>query len=254
MIRGLGYVQDAVDSRDWPIEQFGDGLYAASKASLVQYAPSVLDQGRLNSCVAHAVASVVYICHGLRGDPDPDLCSILFLWNLTRATEGTGTLNSGTSIRDCLKVLNDYGFCKEEAFPYDDRIDNTGAAFKVPPLSAIRQAFDQRVKFGTRRPAAYARLYNADQIKTALTANFPVILGLGVDIDFQAGRKTVVDKPMKNDGGHCMTVIGFEGDLFRVRNSWGKSWGDDGDCYFTEEALDVNKDVWMVTHAPEFSG
>lgn len=53
-------------------------------------------------------------------------------------------------------------------------------------------------------------------------------------------------------GGHCLYVVGYgqKARHFTVRNSWGTSWGEKGDCYIPEGYLGsthYGSDYWRVT-------
>jgi C1A family cysteine protease len=42
-------------------------------------------------------------------------------------------------------------------------------------------------------------------------------------------------------GGHAMTIVGYDGDLLKVLNSWGDSFGDKGYVY-----IDINSSIIRI--------
>ena len=52
-------------------------------------------------------------------------------------------------------------------------------------------------------------------------------------------------------GGHAVCIVGYDESkqTFKVRNSWGEKWGDDGYCYFPFEYItnpNLASDFWTV--------
>lgn len=266
MIQGLGYVQDIPDHRD-DILGVGGGGWPWS-FSVEHLLPPVLSQGVFNSCVAHGVAELVYASHVSSGILTPELCSRLFIWNKTRALNGTLRYNMGVSIRDAIKILNSCGFCPESAFPYESFM--SGDNGKLPafmchaPPVADAKAYDQRIAFHNagKNPARYYRIDATNgsvlrAIKGAICAGLPVMFGADVSQEFVDGtfdHSKPVLPPRETIGGHCMVFTGYEGDIFRVRNSWGPHWGDRGSCLFSSDYVIQTLDRWTIEHAPIYSG
>ena len=78
-------------------------------------------------------------------------------------------------------------------------------------------------------------------VKAAIAAGHPVVFGTRVGESFlERDGLDVIDTPTPSDpivGGHAMVIVGYEAGLFRVLNSWGRSWRDGGLCWFTEDYL-----------------
>ena len=92
--------------------------------------------------------------------------------------------------------------------------------------------------------ASYQRVaQNLNQLKGALAAGFPVVIGFTVYDSFESdevAKTGVMPMPAPAEhvlGGHAVLVVGYDdaSQRFRVRNSWGTSWGQKG--YFTRASL-----------------
>lgn len=40
-------------------------------------------------------------------------------------------------------------------------------------------------------------------------------------------------------GGHCLELVGYDNGLYRLENSWGRDWGDNGGCFISEADLQL---------------
>ena len=102
--------------------------------------------------------------------------------------------------------------------------------------------------------ASAARLSTIDEIRHSLAGKAPVLIGLQIDIaEFAAmsNAEMIGIEPAQSFAGHCMLSVGYDDDLksFRIRNSWGSSWGDSGHCwleYAYLEQVDPQFDAWAT--------
>lgn len=56
----------------------------------------------------------------------------------------------------------------------------------------------------------------------------------------KVGRDGVLnasEKPSGDHGRHAMLIVGYIGNYFIVKNSWGTDWGDGGYCYIPKRLL-----------------
>ena len=56
----------------------------------------------------------------------------------------------------------------------------------------------------------------------------------------QVGRDGVfnaAEAPSGRHGRHAMLIVGYTGNFFIVKNSWGADWGDQGYCYIPKSVL-----------------
>ncbi|MBD0331784.1 MAG: C1 family peptidase, partial [Chitinophagaceae bacterium] len=106
--------------------------------------------------------------------------------------------------------------------PYDE---------KCKPYNT-QQNWDQDAanhKIQSRRSLGNASI---QEIKTYLANKFPVVIGANVDEAFK--RWKPANEVFKNSTsmgeGHALTIVGYDDakSAFRIVNSWGKEWGDNG--------------------------
>ena len=67
--------------------------------------------------------------------------------------------------------------------------------------------------------------------------NSPIIIGIdGESSSFQNYSEGIVEGPMSSTINHAVVIVGYDSEekTFKVRNSWGKSWGEEG--YFRLKA------------------
>jgi hypothetical protein len=253
---GLGWMPDAPDDRDYDAAGVLGAALAQGETPIVG---SVLDQlgrplqqGSLPSCVAQAVAKLLFAAHKRKGAVDPPLASRMAIWFLARATHGMQRYATGTHLRSAFLALNRFGFCPESKHPYDANLYAT-----LPSTSALRASIDQA------RPTSYMRIFEEGEariaaVRRAILAGFPVAFGTLVSDAFVAGRPGAVWDPPRGGGiagGHAMIVAGYDQDDFVVLNSWGEGWGDRGLCRLSSEyvAWDETRDLWVVPDAQLYS-
>ena len=74
-----------------------------------------------------------------------------------------------------------------------------------------------------------------------LSAGNPVQFGMNTGEAFsEIGRDGVfkaAEKPSGMHGGHAMLIVGYIGNYFIVKSSWGTRWGDKGYCYIPKKVL-----------------
>lgn len=80
-----------------------------------------------------------------------------------------------------------------------------------------------------------------DDVKKVLSAGFPVQVSMNTGPAFmQVGRDGIVsaaEPPSGRHGRHAMLIVGYRGNFYIVKNSWGADWGDQGYCYIPKSVL-----------------
>lgn len=264
MTRALGYLPDPPKDTDFDFAELGLTAIPA-EATLRPFVIDVLDQGNLGSCVANAGLQAVRMSHVrqliaqvtspeaaamLQQNP-PALGSRLMAYYLARATHHMTGVDSGTYLRALFEILNKFGFCPEEVWPY------IIAEFtRMPPTRAIRAAFDQK------SPTTYRRIFSesyerVDDVKRALAAGYPVCFGTDVNRDFVNDNfdPSVPYDPSKGqiEGGHAMLWSGYKNDDFDTLNSWSIRFGVGGYFVAKAELVVAARDLWVVEYAPRYS-
>lgn len=272
--RGFGHVPDPAKLVDEsPDHDFAALSLAAAprSASLRPFVVSILDQGRLGSCVANAGFQAIRISHvrqAANGSPviaaaimtqkPPELGSRLWGYYFARAIHHMTAFDSGTHLRSFFQAINAIGFPPESAWPYsDDKGGDRPTFTRQPKTNAFRLAADQRA------PTVYRRIFSEggarlEDVKLAIANGFAVCFGVDVTEDF---ADDLIDptKPLGPPngpiaGGHAMAAVGYDGDVFEIVNSWGDEWGDGGFFLASGEFLEAARDLWTVEHSPLFIG
>jgi hypothetical protein len=193
---------------------------------LSEFLPPIGNQGSQSSCVSWAVTYYMKSLQERVASPLPyDENTILSpAYTYNQVTMGNCT---GTDISQTLEILKGKGACSLLDFPYDF----TSCALQ--PTAAIDQlALPNRISgykylSGNNMVAEMKTLLTEQKpilIAAFLTPKFGKVDGLGI----HAYRPHVVN--YDRGGCHAMLVVGFsdEYNAFKVVNSWGESWGDDG--------------------------
>jgi len=241
MTRTHGWRQDLEDVRDYKLGAVSPVLPAS--ADLSKFVPNILDQGGLGSCVANALSYANLIADGVAGKKQVPM-SRLFAWWHSRNQHGDATVNTGTYIRTCIKVLNILGRPPEASWPYVE----TKFAIKPGILSNLT-GYDNR-------KTVYSRISNVpkeriDQIKHSIADNKPVVFGTGVTDEFvHCTDNRYFDVPKGAvAGGHAMCMVGYTDKGIKLVNSWSPNWGDNGFGYMTWDYVcdPSTNDLWSIS-------
>ena len=225
-IARYGWVPDLPDQRDH--------LYAApplvlgqlpARVDLTASCPPVYDQGQLGSCTGNGIAGALQFDALKETLPDTSTPSRLFIYYNERVLENTVAHDAGAMIRDGIKTVSTQGVCPETEWPYDI------AQFATKPSSTC---YSDATK---HRAISYAQVAQTlPQMKGCLASGYPFILGFTVYESFespqvaQTGEVPMPAAAEKVLGGHCVVAVGFDDatSRFRIRNSWGTGWGQQG--------------------------
>jgi C1A family cysteine protease len=52
------------------------------------------------------------------------------------------------------------------------------------------------------------------------------------------GQFTAAEKGSGRHGRHAMLIVGYTGNFYIIKNSWGTEWGDKGYCYVPKNVLE----------------
>lgn len=207
--------------------------------------PAVWNQGSIGSCVAHGVAICHIAAQRVQDASAEIMPSRLALYYEARALSGWVSVDSGCYISSALKTVANKGVADEKKYPY------LVSKFKLkPPVSVAKDAM-------LHQAVAYERVDNTNvkAIQAALVEGLPVVFGSTLyENSYELDANYVMPMPdlsRKVVGGHAMAIVGYnkQKQLFLVRNSWGKEWGDNGH-HWMPEAYITNKnltdDCWII--------
>jgi len=258
--RGLGHIADPPDDRDYRATSlFGAPRNLSGEASLEQWVHTICDQLDSSSCVANAVANAIDIRLRKMGliAPFPSRLAIYAMARVFgRFSEKDPLTDGGSMPRLAFKTLRDIGVIDEAKWPFDLKMVN-----KELPWDVLQQASAFRLSSWWRIvPSGLARTV---EMAHAIDQGYPVPFATLVDGTFMGWEPSEENHncldPMpfydasKAVGGHMLLAIGYttlpDGRRrFKILNSWGPGWGNNGYFFADEEwlAQDVVSDCYVV--------
>lgn len=218
-----------------PLPEALRGIAPADSVDLRKYCTPVGDQGQTSRCAAFAWTHALEMLGNIQGRPVPRLaCSYTMLRLQQRQGDakdyawawkgGDGTSGTWEPGKHILAT----GTCRQELWPDDQ---------KAPRATAEAMEAD------ARNHTLEADAYDAtlEDMKRLLTAGLPVQISMATGEAFQDigpdGVMKVAEKPSGDHGYHAMLCVGYIGNYFIIKNSWGEDWGDKGYCYIPKKVL-----------------
>jgi len=200
--------------------------------------PPIGNQGRLGTCVAWAVGYNGKTClDGISKNLSASqLQSSLNQYSPTdlffSIDPSKRSCNNGTNFDDAFNVLIARGVNTLANVPYDEQCrPNSPGSASAASANKIKN---------------FRRIQGSvNEIKEYLAQGIPVVLGAMVNNEFQQLRGSGVLNNLNYSGGesgHAMIIAGYDDsrNAFRIINSWGYSWGDNGYLWIGYNFL-VNK-------------
>jgi hypothetical protein len=164
----------------------------------------------------------------------------------------TGNDCNGGWYFDALKYVKNYGVSPESCYPYTSTNGNCSSKCSDP---------DYLVKISnyTSEPGLWGEPANVNNIKAQLQ-NGPICVAMLVPedgtFDYYSGGVYNYNGGYIPWGGngHAVLIVGYNdsGQYFKVKNSWGSSWGESG--YFRIAYDDVTDDVHFGMYGCVASG
>jgi hypothetical protein len=200
-----------------------------AKVDLRPLMTPVENQGDTNSCAANATAGAYeYLIKRHQGKKQ-DISRLYVYYNARYMDDEDNIEDEGATLSSVIEGLKEYGACTEDTWTFDPDLVNE---------EPDQDAYDEGSGFLVESAKAVPTDLTA--WKTALAAGNPIIFGLRLYNSFDKHRKPgLVPPPSSSEtgrgshGGHAMLCVGYSDpdEVFIVRNSWGREWGDKGYCY-----------------------
>lgn len=247
IIKSLGVKPQPIDNRDFKSLRFT--LFTEQLPSLFELPIKIgiYDQGSLGSCTANSGLVCFNYEQKQRSSRSRFKPSRLFLYYNTRAIQGWEAEDSGAYIRDVFKTLNKEGVCSEVKHPY--LIENFA---NKPSNSAYKNGKSHTI-------VKYAAVnQDLNSLKKTLLSGAAISFGFLVkESFFNSDWQTtnyIVPIPTQSEamyGGHAVTIVGYDDvkQCFKIQNSWGVNWGDNGYFYMPYEmVISTNDcfDFWCI--------
>jgi hypothetical protein len=203
----------------------------------------VYNQFEIGACVEHACSTMIRFVLRKMGLADYSP-SRLFYYYEARAMEGWQAVDSGSFIRDAIKLDATEGVPPESDWPY------------VPAKYAVKPPDQAYADASAHEATVYLSINNTnlDEMKTCLAAGYVFVIGFSVYQNFEDGQTAATGEAQMPAGqalgGHAVCVYGYDDatQRFLCRNSWGM-WGNQGNftipyAYFTNPNL--ADDAWTI--------
>ncbi len=244
--KGTGMIFDPPSLRSIPYKaKLTSQSYKSvpAAASLERFCPTPGDQGQYSTCVAFATAyhlrTILYnktaaelqAKKGLSNtSTNATIFSPTYIYEQIKEEGDTDCLG-GTNPVDAFELMKTLGVATQSTCPY-----TCGGEVST---DAMLEGFEYRI-------ADYQILYLPDEadnslkinsVKKALSEGYPCMLGFIVAESFYTSgpvwrEQSTDDGPTGQHGRHAMCIVGYddnkEGGAFRILNSWGTSWADNG--------------------------
>jgi hypothetical protein len=227
-----------------------------SRYSLERYCV-VSNQKDASSCTGYAVSGAMNIMYNQinditryseqlvnRFDPHFLYCSLKDPDDLYCVT-GNGC-DCGSYIVEALQLVMDYG-CKKMALDPYLKCGTSLTSSHHRQMSYMTESYsiDGWINFVDWKEEGGTDYYrvNIDDMKEAISYGFPLVTGIYTPDDF--GDVQLAYTPPKGPTGpHAIVLVGYDdnykGGSFRVLNSYGDEWGDNGFFWMTYEDLKSN--------------
>ena len=202
---------------------------------LRKYVTPVGDQGQTGRCSAFAWTHATEMSRNILNEESPRLSPNFTMLEFQRmqgdardyeyAYEGGDGTVSGP---DPGQVLVQYGTCRQDLWP-DDR---------PQPVSGEQQLQADAQRY---RLEAVPLPIAIEDVKKVLSAGCPVHVSMNTGTAFsdvgRDGQFNAAEPPSGRHGRHAMLIVGYVGNFFTLKNSWGTNWGDQGFCYVPKNVL-----------------
>ena len=202
---------------------------------LRKYCTPIGDQGQTSRCKAFSVTHGIEMIRKMLNLDDVKLaCSYTMMlfqkqqgdWrDYSFAYKSDGTQGGPEIFAPVLRT----GICHESLWPNDSRTP-VGSETKMDMSASVN------------RTNIRAESVKLDDVKKALTMGYPVEFGTATGEQFmdlgRDGIYNVAEDPEGQHGYHSMLIVGYIGNYYVVKNSWGAGWGDQGYCYIGKNVLE----------------
>lgn len=172
----------------------------------------VKDQGIVNSCVAHSLATFLEKFND-------EKMSVGWIYGYRPITYNQ---DQGMYPREALKTLQKIGDVPNEYF------DHNKEMLEIKNL-VDKKFNDLSTLASNYKIESYARIYSEEEIKKCLLQSTPVPISIPVYNDLDYDLNYIIKEPEgKLQGYHMIIICGYNKFGYIIQNSWGKYWGDKG--------------------------
>lgn len=227
-----GAIPSGYDARDYKL------VYTTTTANFpIEFElnmRAIKNQGSVGSCVAHALASIIeYYNHTQIGSDVPMSVGYIYGNRTTSLYRGEGMV-----VRDALAAVRKYGDVEHSLFPYNKEVPLAIQLFKEQVDGLFEKGYPNRI-------SQYTRVTNKNAIKSAIMAGNPVLILITWYSDMKVVDDVLITNYTGDVGGHCMVIYGWDERGWKVQNSWGNNWGNNG-CVIIPYDFKIDE-CWIVS-------
>lgn len=194
----------------------------------------IKNQGDVGSCVAHSLASIIEYYNFIQTGDTSEM-SIGYIYGNRKTSNHK---DSGMVMRDALEAVRQYGDVPKEMFPYNEETPKAIMLFDRKYKQLFNKGYPNRI-------SQYCRVDSVNAIKASLMAGNPVLMAMLWYSDMEVVDGVLTTNRKGCDGGHCMFIYGWDERGWRVQNSWGEDWGNEG-CMIVPYDMPI-EEFWTLT-------
>lgn len=205
---------------------------------LRKFSTPIGDQGQTSRCSAFAWTHATEMVTNMKTGSAPRLSPSFTMLEFQRMqgdakdykyaySGGDGT----TGGPDPGRLLSEQGTCRQELWPDSSEVPVTSE--RVLTADAQKHAL-----------AATPLPISLEDARKVLSAGCPVHVSINTGQQFsdigRDGMFNAAEAPSGQHGRHAMLMVGYTGNFYIVKNSWGTDWGDNGYCYIPKKVLEAS--------------
>jgi len=221
------------------------------------------NQGGSSTCHTHSLIAAAWCALNAAGSPPPFVGSPRQLASCVYAAQQrpapvpgaqmASLKDNGADLQEDADALKAWGLAPIQAPTSDGRfsdVENDSGDFPEADPEQLTKAVQLDGEYAIPVDSNAPRV-----VAACLDAGVPVQVGTFVDTAFENLPASQIAQPANtsdpNGGGHALYISGYRtnaaGKLeFRVENSWGPGWCDNGACWASEEWLTACWEIFPV--------
>lgn len=175
----------------------------------------IKDQGIVNSCVAHTLAS--FLEESYKEENKKFSTGFIYGYRPFGYSQ-----EQGMYPRQAIKTLKNIGNVEYKDFEYNKEMSEIKELVdkNIETLKALAEEY---------KIESYARIYSETEIKNCLLQDTPVPISIPVYGDIELDKNNIIQITNKQiTGYHMILVFGWNELGYLIQNSWGKDWGNNG--------------------------
>lgn len=225
----------------------------STNSATAQYFPPIGDQGAIGSCTAFATTYYQFTNEANKLKNEATVSSNIYSprWTYNYINGGH---DDGSSLYDAYLVLKNQGAMYNADWTYNG--NSASYSFVWPDnLPKMREALTYRSKVSNKYVSS-SNLDNINTIKSEIASGKVGVIctkssGWAIKYD-NNGQQAIVRGSNYGSGSHAMAVVGYDDNYqitvngqtltgaFKLANSWGSSWGNNGYIWVVYDALLTN--------------